>query len=90
MSFTANTWMIVTADGTKVYEGVRTAGETAAYSAEKELLLQIGNAGGFAFKLNGKPGKPLGPSGSVRTDIRITPATVADFLEGRAAAPAVR
>ncbi len=90
MSFTADTWMIVNADGAKVYEGVRTAGETAAYTAEKELLLQIGNAGGFAFKLNGKPGKPLGPSGSVRTNIRITPATVADFLDGTASSPAVR
>jgi hypothetical protein len=90
MRFTADTWIIINADGAKVYEGVRTAGESASYRAEKELLLQIGNAGGFAFKLNGKPGKPLGPPGSVRRNIRITPATLADFVDGTRAAPAVR
>jgi cytoskeletal protein RodZ len=90
ISFTADTWITIDADGAKIYEGVRTAGESVSYTAEKELLLQIGNAGGFAFKLNGKPGKPLGPPGSVRTDIRITPATLADFVDGTGAAPVVR
>ncbi len=89
MSFSADTWLLVSADGAQVYEGVRTAGETTSFTAEKELLLQIGNAGGFTYKLNGKPGKPLGGSGSVRTDVRITPATLADFQDDPAAAPAV-
>ena len=90
MSFTAFTWMLISADGAKVYEGLRNAGQTASFTAKKELLLWIGNAGGFTFKLNGKPGKPLGGSGAVRNDVRITPATLADFLDKPAAAPVVR
>ena len=90
MAFTADTWLNIKADGALVFEGLKTAGDSAVYTAEKDLLLQIGNAGGFTFKLNGKPGKPLGGSGAVRTDIRITPATLADFLQEPAAAPAGR
>jgi transcriptional regulator with XRE-family HTH domain len=90
MSFTAFTWMLISADGAKVFEGLRNAGQKASFTAEKELLLWIGNAGGFTFKLNGKPGKPLGGSGAVRNDVRITPATLADFQDKPAAAPAVR
>jgi cytoskeletal protein RodZ len=81
MSFQAETWILITADGVKVSEGVQPPGGTAEFKAEKELILQIGNAGGFTFKLNGKPGKPLGPSGAVRTDVRITPETLAAFLD---------
>jgi cytoskeletal protein RodZ len=90
MAFTADTWLNIKADGALVFEGLKTAGDSAVYTAEKDLLLQIGNAGGFTFKLNGKPGKPMGGSGAVRTDIRITPATLADFLNDPAAVPADR
>jgi cytoskeletal protein RodZ len=90
MSFTADTWMRITADGARVYEGLKTPGTSAVFTAEKELLLHIGNAGGFAFKLNGKPGRPLGPLGAVLIDLRITPATLANFLQGPAAAPSGR
>jgi cytoskeletal protein RodZ len=81
MSFQAETWILITADGVKVSEGVQPPGGRAEFKAEKELILQIGNAGGFTFKLNGKPGKPLGPSGVVRRDVRITPGTLAAFLD---------
>lgn len=90
MSFQAKTWILIAADGVKVAEGVQPPGGTAEFKAEKELLLQIGNAGGFTFKLNGKPGKPLGPSGAVRTDVRITPETLADFLDRPGGGPAGR
>jgi len=82
--------MLISSDGAKVYEGVRTAGETVSYTAEKELLLQTGNAGGFAFKLNGKPGKPPRPS-RVRADRRPDHAgDTGRFSDQPATAPAVR
>ncbi len=81
MTFLDDTWMIVEADGIKVYQDTRKAGETAVYTAQKAIVLQVGNAGGFTFKLNGKPGRPLGARGAVRTDVRITPETLASFLE---------
>jgi cytoskeleton protein RodZ len=90
MSFQAETWILITADGVKVAEGVQPPGGTAEFKAEKEFILQTGNAGGFTFKLNGKPGKPLGPSGAVRTDVRITPETLAAFLDQPGGGPAGR
>jgi cytoskeleton protein RodZ len=90
MIFQAETWMLITADGAKVFEGVQTPGGTAEFKAQREILLQIGNAGGFTFKLNGKPGKSMGPAGAVRTDVRITPQTLAEFTGDTAAVSPLR
>jgi cytoskeleton protein RodZ len=81
MAFLYDTWMVVEADGVKVYQDTHKAGETAVFTAQKSLLLWIGNAGGFSFKLNGKPAKSMGGRGVVLTDVRITPETLASFLE---------
>ena len=56
----------------------------------KELLIHTGNAGGFTFRLNGRPAKPLGRSGQVLTDIKITPENLKDFLEDPAVRPVRR
>ncbi|MBP1660821.1 MAG: hypothetical protein H6P95_2013, partial [Candidatus Aminicenantes bacterium] len=49
--------------------------------ADERLLIHTGNAGGFTFRLNGRPAKPLGRSGQVLTDIKITTGNYKDFLE---------
>ena len=56
-------------------------GSTARAQADERLLIHTGNAGGFTFRLNGQPAKPLGRSGQVLTDIRITLENIKDFLE---------
>ena len=41
--------------------------------------VDVGDAGAFAFSVNGRPGKPLGDKGQVRT-LKITPATAAQYF----------
>jgi len=83
ISFHAETWIQVYTDGVLKIDGLFPAGTTARAQADERLLIHVGNAGGFTFLLNGKPAKPLGRSGQVLTDIKITPENYRDFLEGR-------
>ncbi|MCU0244227.1 MAG: helix-turn-helix domain-containing protein [Acidobacteria bacterium] len=83
ISFQAETWINVLADGVLKVEGVFPPGATARTRAEAKLLIHTGNAGGFTFLLNGRPAKPLGRSGQVLTDIKITPDNLTEFLEVR-------
>jgi cytoskeleton protein RodZ len=87
LRFTADTWIQVAADGRIVLDGIQAAGREASFQAAEEFILQLGNAGGVTYTLNGKPGVPFGPPGAVRTDIRISRGTAADFLR-KAPAPA--
>jgi cytoskeletal protein RodZ len=83
ISFQAETWINVLADGVLKVEGVFPPGATARAQADAKLVIHTGNAGGFTFLLNGQPAKPLGRSGHVLTDIKITPENYREFLEVR-------
>lgn len=78
--FNADSWMHVAADGVVILDGIKPAGSTASLRAEREFIIQTGNAGGFDFTLNGRPGRPLGGSGVVLTDIRINSENAGTFL----------
>ncbi len=73
MSFIEETWLHVYADGQSVWYGTKNKGESLEIRAEREVRLNIGNSGGLDLTINGRKAKPLGPSGSVRQDILITP-----------------
>jgi cytoskeleton protein RodZ len=81
ISFEAETWIQVYADGALRVGGLFPAGASARAHADEKLLIHTGNAGGFTFKLNGRQAKPLGRSGAVLTGIKITPENLKDFLE---------
>jgi cytoskeletal protein RodZ len=68
-----NCWVSVKVDGVKVIDRVLAAGERETLRAERELVLSVGNAGGVAITLNGRPGIALGRPGEVRRNIVITP-----------------
>ena len=81
ITFQAETWIQVRSDGEIKIDGLFPAGTTAQARADERLLIHTGNAGGFTFRLNGRPAKPLGRSGQVLTDIKITTGNYKDFLE---------
>ena len=81
ITFEAETWIMVYADGVLKLTGTFPPGSTAKAQADERILIHTGNAGGFSFLLNGKPAKSLGRSGQVLTDIKITPDNFKDFLE---------
>lgn len=59
------TWIRVrTEDGRTSEENVP-AGETREWVSNRPFILSIGNAGGVALELNGRPVPQLGPSGAV-------------------------
>lgn len=80
ITFIDETWIRVHADGAIKIDGVFPAGTTAHARADELLQIQTGNAGGFTFLLNGQPAKPLGRSGHVLSDIKITPENYKSFL----------
>jgi len=48
--------------------------------ARGEILLSVGNAGGIAISVNDRQGRPLGDSGEVRRNIRITKQNLSNLL----------
>jgi cytoskeletal protein RodZ len=88
IAFQTETRISVTADGTLQIDGVFPPGSTARAQADGILVITTGNAGGFTFSLNGKPAKPLGRSGQILNDVKITLENIKDFLEGQTPGPA--
>jgi cytoskeleton protein RodZ len=60
-------WIQVTTDGKTVFTGTLEANETKEISADQQVKIFTGNAGGLTVSLNGKTLMPLGPAGQVRT-----------------------
>lgn len=85
-AFHADTWIHVVADGKFVLEAIKKAGESSAFTAESEFLLQVGNAGGFNLNINGRTARPVGGPGVVMTDIRINRENFESFLRDETAA----
>jgi len=78
-------WVEARVDGQMVLNRVLTQGESHTLQAEGEILLSVGNAGGLRLGVNEREGLPLGDSGEVRRNIRITKKNLTSFLEDPAA-----
>lgn len=74
-------WVSVSADGAPLLERVLSAGETQTFEAHRELVLSVGNAGGLSFRVNDRPGVPLGKSGEVKKNIVITRQNLPTLIE---------
>jgi cytoskeletal protein RodZ len=61
------TWVSVRADGQYSFSGTLDANQSRTVSANRNVVLKIGNAAGIDIRLNGKSIGPLGDSGTVRT-----------------------
>jgi cytoskeleton protein RodZ len=65
------TWVQVSADGQTAFVGMLHPNDTRSISADDQVKIIAGNAGGLDISLNGKPLDPIGPTGQVRT-VRLT------------------
>lgn len=81
LNFDEDCWIQVYADGNLVVDGLKLEGFRIQVRAESELLINLGNAGGVSFRLNGLPGRPFGKRGAVVKNIRITRENFSQFLE---------
>jgi len=73
LELTQETWIQLDADGRRVLDGLLPAGFRFRITAAAEILMNLGNAGGLTFVLNGKKGRSYGGFGAVVKNIRITP-----------------
>lgn len=73
-------WVGATLDGDRRVERLLQPGEHLRLSASDAAVLRVGSAGAISLRVNGLPGKSLGPLGRPVT-IRVTPATYQQFLE---------
>ncbi len=80
LSFHERTWIQVYADRKLALDGIKLRGEKARVTAQNELIIHLGNAGGLDYSINGRPGKAFGRSGAVVKNIRITPDNTAEFV----------
>ena len=76
---TSDCWVSVTVDGKKMFARVMPVGEKQSFTVTQDATVEIGDAGAFAYSVNGKPGRSLGDKGQVRT-LKLTPATAAQFI----------
>jgi hypothetical protein len=60
-------WLSITADGKSLYEGVATKGYQKTWSAQKNLVIETGNAGAVSLAVNGDAPVVAGPAGDVKT-----------------------
>ncbi|MGB4704827.1 MAG: RodZ domain-containing protein [Candidatus Saccharicenans sp.] len=81
LEFNEDCWIQVYADGNLVVDGLKQEGFRIQVRAESELVINLGNAGGVSYRLNGKPGIPFGRRGAVVKNIRITGENYSQFLQ---------
>jgi len=76
---TALTWIEASADGARVLYELVGAGQRRTLEADREISLLVGDAGAFAYSINGMPGRALGGPSEVR-DVRITRENADSFV----------
>lgn len=65
-------WLSVKCDGNQSFTGTLIGPETKTFEASNTVTVLLGNAGGVAISLNGKPVGPVGAHGETRS-LEITP-----------------
>ena len=73
-------WVSLRIDGESVLARTMQPGEREAHEADREIVLNLGDAAAVRFTINDQPGRQAGDSGEVVT-LRITPENYADFLQ---------
>jgi cytoskeleton protein RodZ len=71
-------WVQVSADGQMKVAREVMSGERLTIDAAERLQIVVGDAGNFAYELNGRAGKPLGAAGRVAR-ATILPSTASQF-----------
>lgn len=66
VSIKQKSWLRVISDGKTVYQDTLSKGETKTWTAQKQLTLKAGNAGGVVVEYNQQSPKPLGQPGQVK------------------------
>lgn len=69
---TDNSWVYLKSDGKVVFKGILKKGSFETWSAEKKMVLSLGNAGAVELEVNGEKFDKLGRKGQAVKNILIT------------------
>ncbi len=64
-------WVSATVDGRRAFAKVMQPGDRERLVVTREAVVEVGDAGAFAYSIDGKEGQPLGAAGEVKT-LRVT------------------
>lgn len=87
VTLTAQSWMRIVVDGQTEFEGVLQAGEERTWTAEEELTLRAGNAGGVMVAYNNGDAEQLGEPGSVEEVTYPQTQSTAQLVEAESTLP---
>jgi cytoskeleton protein RodZ len=76
---TSDCWIRIVSDG-RSSQMVLRPGERKQITADREVVLDVGNAGALTWSINGKAAKALGPAGT-RRQATVTPSNVESFVK---------
>lgn len=83
---TAQSWLRVEVDGKTEFQGMLNEGTQRTWSADSQLTVRAGNAGGVMLAYNNGQASPMGQPGTVK-ELTFTAEQRAAMLEERAAEP---
>jgi cytoskeleton protein RodZ len=69
-------WVALTVDGKRVFGRLMQAGQRDTRVVTKDAVVEVGDAGTFAFSIDGREGRSIGSAGQVKT-LKITRESVA-------------
>lgn len=72
-------WVSLTVDGQRALARLMKAGDREAFTIQKDAVIEVGDAGTFAFSVDGREGRPLGDRGQVKT-VKVSRPGVATLL----------
>ena len=65
-------WVRAVADGQTVVARVLQPGETQSVSAQRDIVLRVGDPAALSYSVNGRPGQPLGAA-QIPVTVRVGP-----------------
>ena len=83
--FTDRCWTSAIADGKTIYEGIPKNGDTLTWEADRQIVVNLGNAAAVEISLNGKPQGKMGEKGDVV--VKTFTATMTPAINTPPAAP---
>jgi len=69
-------WVSLTVDGKRVFARLMKAGDRETRLVSKDAVIEVGDAGAFAFSIDGREGRAVGGAGQVKT-LKVTRESVA-------------
>jgi cytoskeleton protein RodZ len=78
LTVTRPCWVDASSDGKRAIYRLLQAGDRETLTAEREIVVRVGDAGAVSWRLNGREGGALGADGAIR-DLTITPANAASL-----------